>query len=201
MGRTSDARERIVRKAARQFLTRSYDAVSVDELCAAADVRKGSFYYYFSSKSELAKAVVDFHVESLMARVADVPGESAADRLHGIADAIGGIQDFFERRFGRVVGCPFGNLAAELSTVDDGLREHLAVAFTRWEAQIAIICRQAAEQGVLPPGLDPDRFARAILAQAQGQILLAKATNGRAADVSAALHDLIDSSTREVTAQ
>lgn len=198
MGRTSDARDRIVRKAARLFLTRSYDAVSVDELCAAADVRKGSFYHYFASKSELAAAVIDFHVEGLMARLTDLPGEDAAQRLHGVADAIGGIQDFFERRFGRVVGCPFGNLAAELSTVDDGLREHLAAAFARWQEEIAAVCRQAAADGVLRAGLDPDRFARSLLAQAQGQILLAKATGGSAADIPAALHELIDSSTREV---
>ena len=47
------------------FLERSYQAVGVDELCQAADVRKGSFYHYFSSKSELAKAVIDLHAEGL----------------------------------------------------------------------------------------------------------------------------------------
>lgn len=201
MGRTSDARERIVRSAARLFLTRSYDGVSVDELCAAADVRKGSFYYYFASKPELAAAVIDFHADALIALMAEVRTGTSMERLYGLADVTGGIQERYQERFGRIVGCPFGNLAAELSTVDDLVRARVAAAFERWEGQITTVCREVAADGGLRPGLDPDRLARAILAQAQGQILLAKATNGTAADIRTALHDLIDSSTREVAAQ
>jgi TetR/AcrR family transcriptional repressor of nem operon len=201
MGRTSDARDRIVRAAARLFLTRSYDGVSVEELCAEADVRKGSFYYYFASKPELAAAVVDFHIDALIERFDQVRGDAAVPRLHGLADTIGAVQYAYEKRFGRIVGCPFGNLAAELSTIDELIQARLAAAFARWEGHIADICRQAEREGTLRPGLDPDRFARALLAQAQGQILLAKATNGAAADISAALHDLIDSSTRKVASR
>lgn len=73
MPRTSDARERIVTSAARLFLERSYQAVGVDELCRAADVRKGSFYHYFPSKSELAKAVIDLHAEAFARRLSDSP--------------------------------------------------------------------------------------------------------------------------------
>jgi TetR/AcrR family transcriptional repressor of nem operon len=201
VGRTSDARERIVRGAARLFLTRSYDGVSVDELCAAADVRKGSFYYYFSSKPELAAAVIDFHIDALIARMAEVRAGTPIERLHGLADVTGEIQTRYQERFGRIVGCPFGNLAAELSTIDDLVRSRIAAAFQRWEDQIAIVCREVDAVGGLRPGLDPDRLAHTLLAQIQGQILLAKATNGTAADISAALHDLIDSSTREVAPQ
>src|SRR4051794_39361157 len=126
MPRTSDARERIVHTAARLFVTRSYHAVGVDEICAEADVRKGSFYHHFASKSELAKAVVDLHAEAFRRRLADGGDASPADKLHAVADAIGAIQGDFEAQFGRVVGCPFGNLAAELATTDEGVRAHVA---------------------------------------------------------------------------
>lgn len=35
-----------------------YDAVSVDTICAAANVRKGSFYHAFSSKEELLNTII-----------------------------------------------------------------------------------------------------------------------------------------------
>lgn len=195
MPRPSDARERIVACAARLFLTRSYHAVGVDELCSAADVRKGSFYHFFRSKSELAKAVIDRHAAALWARLeeADTGTLDAAARLHAVADAVGEIQSGFERRFGSVVGCPFGNLAAELATTDEALRPHLAEVFAEWERRIAVLCRQAVGEGTLRPGADPERLARILVAQIQGMILLAKTGRSSAAEIPAALHQVIDS--------
>ncbi|NIJ12965.1 TetR/AcrR family transcriptional repressor of nem operon [Saccharomonospora amisosensis] len=197
MGRTSDSRERIVRASARLFLSRSYGAVSVDELCAAAEVRKGSFYHFFPSKAELAKAVIDLHTDALVARLRANSGSGPAQRLRGVADAVGAIQSRFEEKFGRIVGCPFGNLAAELSTVDEGLRDRLASAFGRWEREFAELCHRAREAGALRDGVDPDRLAHSMLALAQGQILLAKVGGLSSASVSQALRDLIDVHLRE----
>lgn len=197
MGRSGDTRERIVRTSARLLLSRSYGSVSVDDVCAAADVRKGSFYHFFPAKADLAKAVVDLHTDALLERLAAASGDTAAQRLHGVADAVGGIQAGFESTFGRVVGCPFGNLAAELSTVDDTLRDHLASAFARWERGFAVTCHQAADEGVLREGVDPDRLAHSLLAHTQGRILLAKVGGHSATDVAATLHDLIDVHLRE----
>lgn len=201
MTRSSDARERLVRTAARLFLTRSYQAVGVDELCAAADVRKGSFYHFFRSKSELAKAVIDHHAGALWARLDEahaVDGAGgAASGLHAVADAIGAIQGGFEARYGTLVGCPFGNLAAELATTDDALREHLAGVFRAWEGRLAALCRQAGAEGTLRPGVDPDRFARILVAQFQGMILLGKTGRFPAAEIAAALHQVIDAHLRE----
>jgi TetR/AcrR family transcriptional repressor of nem operon len=191
MGRTSDARERIVRAAARLFLTRSYHAVGVDELCDAAGVRKGSFYHYFASKADAAKAVIDLHAEAFWMRLDDDQETTPSERLHAAADAIGAIQMAFESRFGRVVGCPFGNLAAELATTDDDLRRHVAAVLAELERRLAVVCREAGEQGLLRPGVDPDGLARALVAQYQGMILLAKVSATSASDLPPALHQLI----------
>ncbi len=187
-----------MKSAAQLFLTRSYQAVGVDELCAAADVRKGSFYHFFHSKSELAAAVIDMHAAALLSHLDDATEGPAAVRLRAAADVVGAIQIGFEERFGFVVGCPFGNLAAELSTTDDMLRERLAGVFAAWEDRLAVLCREAAAEGALRPNVDPDRFARILMAQFQGMILLAKTGRSTAAEIPAALHQVIDSHLTEV---
>jgi TetR/AcrR family transcriptional repressor of nem operon len=192
MPRTSDARERIVTTAARLFLERSYQAVGVDELCRAANVQKGSFYHYFASKSELAKAVVDLHAKVFARRLSGTPAATAAQKLHAIPDAIGAIQTALEAQFGRAVGCPFGNLAAELATIDDDLRAHLAKVLAAMERHLAAACRDAAAAGDLRAGTDPDRLAHALLAQYQGIILLAKLNDAGVDALAPALHDFID---------
>lgn len=192
MPRTSDARERIVATAARLFLERSYQAVGVEELCQAADVRKGSFYHYFSSKADLAKAVIDLHAEVFARRLSGAPAVTPAQKLHAIPDAIGAIQSALEAQFGRAVGCPFGNFAAELSTTDDELRQHLAVKLGAMEHHLATACHEAAIAGALREGADPDQLAHALLAQYQGFILLAKVNDSGVSALAPALHAFID---------
>lgn len=193
MPRTSDARERIVKTAARLFLERSYQAVGVDELCHAADVRKGSFYHYFSSKSDLARAVIDLHADAFARHLSSETIATPAQKLHAIPEAIGAIQSALEAQFGRAVGCPFGNFAAELSTTDDELRTHLAATLGALEQYLATACHEAAAAGALRDGTDPDRLAHALLAQYQGIILLAKVNDSGVGHLAPALNDFIDS--------
>ena len=178
--------------AARLFLERSYHAVGVDELCTAAGVRKGSFYHYFSSKSELAKAVIDLHAQAFAAHLVGSPDDSPSQKLHAIPDAIGAIQTALASQFGRAVGCPFGNLAAELATTDEDVRAHLARRLGAMERERAGTCREAAARGVLRAGTDPEHLAHALLAQYQGIILLAKLNNSGVDLLAPALHEFIE---------
>ena len=73
MGRTSDAREKILSAAQSLIELRGYSALGVAEICKAADVPKGSFYYFFESKEALALAVIDEH----WAEPASAPGRAS----------------------------------------------------------------------------------------------------------------------------
>jgi len=178
-----DTRDRIVRSAAKLFLTRSYHAVGIADLCAAADVHRGSFYHFFPGKADVAKAVVDLHT-------AEFDKQFTAAEEHGlyaVATAVTTVQTRFEEKFGRIVGCPFGNLAAELATTDDDLRRYVADVFQSWEDRLVKACLAAD----LRPGFDPYDLARTILAQIQGLILLAKVQSRPATEITAGIRTLI----------
>src|SRR5258705_10809989 len=59
MGRTSDARKRLLEVGHRLVWERGYGAAGVDAMCQAAGVAKGSFYHFFDSKAELVKEAID----------------------------------------------------------------------------------------------------------------------------------------------
>ncbi len=61
MGRTSNAKERLLQVAFDLIWRQSYGSVSVDDICDRAKVKKGSFYYFFPSKSDLAVAAYEEH--------------------------------------------------------------------------------------------------------------------------------------------
>jgi len=55
----SSARLRLLEATINALWERRYGSVSVDAICLRADVRKGSFYHFFKSKTELAVAALD----------------------------------------------------------------------------------------------------------------------------------------------
>ncbi|MBI3351289.1 MAG: TetR/AcrR family transcriptional regulator [Nitrospirae bacterium] len=59
MGRTSDAKERLLKSAIDLIYSRSYAGVSVQDICEHADVKKGSFHYFFKTKRDLALAALE----------------------------------------------------------------------------------------------------------------------------------------------
>src|SRR4051812_35580770 len=59
MGRTSDANERLKQAALDLMWEESYGAVTIDDICKRAEVKKGSFYYFFESKAHLAVAALE----------------------------------------------------------------------------------------------------------------------------------------------
>ena len=54
MGRVSDAKQRLMDAVLELIWSGSYGSTTIDHICEKAGVKKGSFYYFFDSKSELA---------------------------------------------------------------------------------------------------------------------------------------------------
>ncbi|MBI3301952.1 MAG: TetR family transcriptional regulator C-terminal domain-containing protein, partial [Deltaproteobacteria bacterium] len=75
---------------------------------------------------------------------------------------------------GGYCGCPVGNLAQELSTVSDALREAIAGCFVATAEVLAARLRLARERGEIPAALEPRSFAEFLLQVTQGALLLVK---------------------------
>ena len=127
MGRTSDARERLVDSGSELMHERGYTAVGVSEICSAAGVKKGSFYHFFPSKVDLALAVIDRHSTAASDALAELV-EGTAPPLERLTTYLEGLrqgQVALRQSCGKVLGCPIGNLGLEMSTQQPELRERL----------------------------------------------------------------------------
>ena len=180
MVRGNDTEERLVEAAAGLWHARSYADVGVSEICEVADVRKGSFYHFFSSKQELAVAVIDRHWRNAYQTVllpALAAGETPMGQLQaltiGLADQVGRFTD----ELGFMPGCPFGNLASELSTIDAAVRERLERLFESQREILQGLLERAVAAGELPDTTDTGEAARAMHAYIEGVLLMGKNAN------------------------
>src|SRR5271155_4025520 len=108
MGRTSDARERLMDAAYKLIWEHSYGAVTIDAICERAAVKKGSFYYFFDSKSDLAVAAIDAWWVERKAIIDEAfrPEVAPLERLRGYLDFISQRQVTAYEATGQVLGCP-----------------------------------------------------------------------------------------------
>ncbi|MCF3963659.1 TetR/AcrR family transcriptional regulator [Streptomyces fuscigenes] len=179
MGRTSDARDKILAAAEKLFEERGYSALGVAEICSAAGVPKGSFYYFFDSKQALALTVIDEHWQVQRRdwkRLldADLP---PLRRLHDLFVATEAVQRVGQGPHGSVTGCLFGNLTLELSTRHEDVRVRLQEIFDEQIAMIETVVAEARARGEAPKVTDTHAAARSIVAQLEGQVLFAKLLN------------------------
>lgn len=196
MGRVSDAKDRLLASGSELMHERGYTAVGVSELCSAAGVKKGSFYHFFPSKLELALEVVDgfsLEVESLYEALtrSDTPplqrlAEYAADVYQHHAET--------RRSCGKVLGCPLGNLALEMSTQEPELRDRLRRVFHHNVACFEKVVQDAIDREDIP-SFDAPKVARSILALVEGSVMLAKMRDDPEIlkDLGSSIHRLVGS--------
>jgi TetR/AcrR family transcriptional repressor of nem operon len=175
MGRTSDARERLICEAARLFHARSYESVGVQELCEAAEVNKGSFYHFFPSKEDLAVAVIEAQWEATCEKIME-PGLAAdippLKRIARVFELMSKIQRSAKRTGGITPGCPLANLSGELSNHEPKLRKRLSRVYKDLHERMAKTLRAAVAAGELPRGTDVERKAEGLVALSEGAMLL-----------------------------
>lgn len=178
MGRCSDARDRLLATAARLVHERGYTAVSVNDICEEAGLKKGSFYHFFPSKHALVLATLERFAEYQEARMqaAAMGAVSAREQLVGMLTGM--YHGFMQARqaFGAAQGCALGNLAQEMAHRDPELRAALGSIFLRWQARLSLVLERAHAHGELAVRNAPGA-AEAIVAYMQGATLLAKATD------------------------
>ncbi|GGN42197.1 TetR/AcrR family transcriptional regulator [Streptomyces fuscichromogenes] len=178
MGRTSDARNKILTAARSLIEERGYSALGVAEICKTASVPKGSFYYFFDSKEALALAVIDQHWadERREWEGALNGGAEPLQRLRQLFESMETQQRAGKDGCGSVLGCMFGNLSLEMSNQADAVRRRLQEIFETQVELVAAVVTEARRRGDVTV-TDARAVARSMVALTEGQVLFAKLHN------------------------
>jgi TetR/AcrR family transcriptional repressor of nem operon len=179
MGRTSDAKERLMAAALDLIWEESYGCVTIDDICKRADVRKGSFYYFFPGKAELAAHAIEEMWKSEWKPFLDKhlsPDIEPAERWRGYLTAVAANQTRQAEQHGKVLGCPVCSMGNEVCTNQDVVSAAIREIFARKRRYYESAIRDSIAAGVMEP-CDPAEKATALFGLVDGLIGQARIMN------------------------
>lgn len=179
MGRTSDAKERLMDAALDLSWEQSYGSITIDDICARAGVRKGSFYYFFDSKSDLATAALERLWLEQWKPALDAqfsPSVEPVRRITGYVEALCARQFAGKDKFGRVLGCPVCSLGSEISTRDEKLGAKVREICGRKRLYFESAIRDAVAEGSIEP-CDPAEKAASLTGLVEGVLVQSRIMN------------------------
>ncbi|WP_222427821.1 TetR/AcrR family transcriptional regulator [Sporomusa sp. KB1] len=112
-------KEHLVECAAHLFLQNGYNATGINDILSKAGVSKGSFYFYFASKKELAMEVADYYSRIKISEIS----KTAEGRTW---------EDFIEKLIGDMIkrakqkksfGCPLAVLGMEIAFLEPDIAD------------------------------------------------------------------------------
>jgi TetR/AcrR family transcriptional regulator, transcriptional repressor for nem operon len=171
-------KERLTDAAMDLIWENSYGATSVDEICDRAGAKKGSFYYFFKSKSELAAAALEADWGKRKADMDSIfsPTVPPLERFERYFDFVHDRLAEIQKKCGSILGCPLMSVGSEVSTQDELLREKVQSILDRKIRYFESAIRDAHAQGLI---VAPDAKAKAkgLFACYQGTLAQARIQN------------------------
>jgi TetR/AcrR family transcriptional repressor of nem operon len=174
----SESKRKLLEAAMEMIWESSYGSVSVDDICTKAGVNKGSFYYAFKSKSDLAVAAFERYWENKQPRMDTIfsPQASPLERLDNYCQLIIKDQKQKYQSFGKMLGCPFCSVGSELSTQDEKIRLKAEQMSRRVIKYHESLVRDLAAAGLIEVK-DPAELARELYSYVTGVLMQAKIEN------------------------
>jgi TetR/AcrR family transcriptional regulator, transcriptional repressor for nem operon len=153
--------------------TRGFNGTGIEAILKQANVPKGSFYNFFSSKEEFGLAVIDLFLAEMGALLQPVWEDVSLPPLMRIRKSFEVLITRFEGNNCNK-GCLIGNLGLEMSDQCEAFRQRLEDALQRWIGSLAALLEEAREEGAVPINVEPVVLAENIVASFEGALLRAK---------------------------
>lgn len=173
MPKPSETRTRLLNAAYSLLLQKGYPATSVDEICDAAEVSKGSFYHFFKSKEAMTLAVLEYHMARAKQEIEKGLDTKGLDGAQRAIRYVKHVEDAAEELWKD--GCLIGSLALELSETNPEVRQRISEIFrdlTDHFEQVFLPLCQAHRGPDTPP---PRELAEQFVIVIEGGVVLSRA--------------------------
>jgi TetR/AcrR family transcriptional repressor of nem operon len=172
-----ESKTKILDAALHVIRAKGYEATRIEDVCEAAGLTKGSFFYHFKSKEDLALAAVDYWGEMTGAFFASAPYHESADPLERLLAYVdfrkailqGCLPDFT---------CLVGTMVQETYDTHPAIREACNMSISSHAEALVPDIEEAMRQHRIQAAWTAESLALYTQAAIQGAFVLAKAKHG-----------------------
>lgn len=179
MGRTSTAPRKLQEALIALIWKQCYSHVTIDAICERAQVKKGSFYYFYKSKTELAIDAFQHHWDTESRPHLDEifsASRPPSERFQLLLETEIGLSVRQKEEHGQILGCPFCNVGQEISTLEPELAAKINEALERFRGYLTSTLRDAIAEGETDIA-DPESTSRAVYNFLHGSFAQARIQN------------------------
>jgi AcrR family transcriptional regulator len=165
MLRPQDCRKRIVHTALKLFATRGYYHTSIADILRESDCKRGTLYYYFSSKEELGYAAID---ESFRLFVEQGAASHMTTKGHPIDRLLKYVDDLPSSVKLEATGDLAAGVGARMASVHEGFRRRVEERLNDLADDLVAILRKGVADGHIADSVDPRVLAHVCFIVSQG---------------------------------
>ncbi len=150
-----------------------FNSTGIEAILKQANVPKGSFYYYFSSKQDFGLQVLDHFAEGIDRIFTSYLADEGFTPLARLRNCMESLVDRFEKN-NCSIGCLAANMGQELADQNEDFRLKLAGIFQSWMDHFERCLAKARDEGEIPADSDPNALAEYFLTGFEGALLISK---------------------------
>ncbi len=171
-----DARTRLLEAARDTIRAKGFAATSVDDICRAAEVTKGSFFHHFKTKDALGVAVAEYWAETTSAFFAAAPYNAPDDPLDRVLAYVAFRKAILEGALAEVT-CLVGTMVQEVYAMSPAIRTACGASIFGHAATLEGDIAAAKKDRGITGDWSAASLARHTQTVIQGAFVLAKAGN------------------------
>ena len=164
-------RDHLIATGLKLLHARGFHACGVQDITAAAEVPKGTFYTHFDSKEQFGADVLGRYWEQRASRAQTILSDesrSPLERLKAYFASKAQVTGPFDK------GCMIGNFSAEMAADSRLMRDRLGAVLAAWTQMLATCIREARSAGQLTTDQDPETIAAFLIDAFEGAVLRTK---------------------------
>lgn len=180
MAKGEETRHRILDIAQEAVLLKGFDATSIEEIVASAEITKSGFFYHFPDKNTLAKALIERHIEVEDKIFSDLIGrarELSDDPLHIVLISLKLLAELVEDMPNGHPGCIVATAAYQDRLFNKDVREANRRAVLGWRQRFRELFEDVADKYDIRDPVNLDHLADMVSAIVEGAIVIARAVN------------------------